>query len=365
MISEKRILSRAHVVLLSIILMTLHAFSAWCASGEGSAEEPSFMAIPIVSYSTDTGVFGGAAALKSYHHERYRVSTTGVSTIYSQKKQFTFSVFVDHYFSGDRDRLFASFKYQKYPTYFHGIGNISTPGVYDKYTPEYVNMRLFYERRLRGSFKVKAGMVFHNQALVKSDADGLLRTTGAPFLHGRLDAGPELSLVWDSRDNTIASQSGSLVQVIYTGGVIQDDGGGYNQLAVDARTFYQPVSGVVLAFMAEMVTARGSLPFYLYPAIGGSDRLRGYEEDRFVDRSTILIQHDIRFPLWKTIGGAVFAATGRVAPDVTTLFEGQFHSAAGAGLRWYFNKEKHLVISCDFAWGSDTRGVYFNYGEAF
>ncbi|MFC1607991.1 BamA/TamA family outer membrane protein [Candidatus Latescibacterota bacterium] len=346
-------------------MLVAQVLPAWCASSELDGEDPSFMAIPIVSYSTDTGLLGGAVALKSYHHERYRVSTVGVSTIYSQKKQFTFSFFVDHYFPGDRDRIYAAFKYQKYPTVFHGIGNNSKPGVYDKFTPEYVSMKFYYERRLMSSFKVKAGLVFRNQALVKSDSDGLLRSSGAPFHRGRLDAGPELSLVWDSRDNTIATQSGNLVQVIYTGGIMQDDGYGFNQVALDARTFYQPFSGVVMAFMAEMVTARGSLPFYLYPAIGGSDRLRGYEEDRFIDRSTILVQHDIRFPLWKSFGGAVFAATGRVAPDVSTLFEGQYHSAAGAGLRWYFNKEKHLVISCDFAWGSDTRGVYFNYGEAF
>ena len=223
----------------------------------------------------------------------------------------------------------------------------------------------FYERRLVRSFKVKTGFFLRNQALVKYEKNGTFISSGIPWNKGRFDAGPEISMIWDSRDNTIATVSGSLVQIIYTSPVFHDEGGSGNRIQFDARKFFNPYPDVVLGFMALVDDYRGDVPYYMYTVLGGQDRLRGYEENRFRDRSSVLVQHDFRFPLFGPFGGCLFAATGRVGPDFSSLFSGTWHSAFGSGFRWYFNKEDNLVIRFDVARGSDSNGVYFGFGEAF
>ena len=353
-------------ILLFVITGLLSAAPVRAEKGDaGDGDGHYFMAMPYGGYTTDTGLFVGAFAFKGYHPERYRLSTLGVSTIYSVKKQFIFSGVLDHYFPDGRNRLYVSFTYEKYPTYFYGLGNNTDSNDAEKYTPENVRGRMFLERRVRGFFKVKIGFQYRNQALVGVDREGMLLTSGAPYVRGRMDAGPELALAWDSRDNTIAAKNGTLLAAIFSGGVIRNKGGGYNGVSLDARKFVTVFSRIVLAYMGEITDFRGQAPFYLYTSLGGRDRLRGYEENRFVDRSAVLLQHDIRFPVYGAFDGVVFGAAGRVGPDVGSLFSGRYHRAFGAGLRWYYNREDNLVLGLNYAWGKDSTGIYVGFGEAY
>ena len=274
----------------------------------------SFVALPVAGYSTDTGFMGGAWAIKSYNRERIRISTVKTALIYTANKQLTTYFEIDHYFPANRDRLSFKLNYVKYPTYFYGLGNNSSNDDPEKYTPEFFETEFFHERSLKNAFKFKTGFFFHKEALVKFEPQGKFIGSDAPWKRGRLDAGPEFSLIRDSRNKLYATQNGSLVQVIYR---------------------------------------------------GGKERLRGYEENRFQVRSRILVQHDIRFTIWGPVGGCFFAAAGRVAPDAESLFSGTWHSAAGCGIRWYYNEEDNLPIRLDIARGSDANGVYIGFGEAF
>ena len=351
---------------LFMVVFVMSSMSVWAEEGDAADDSGRyFMAMPYGGYTTDTGLFAGAFAQKGYHPERYRISTLGVSTMYSVKKQFSFSGKLDHYFPGGRDRLYISCMYEKYPSYFYGLGNETDNDDAEKYTPEYVKSRVFFEHRVKGYFKIKTGFQFRNQALVQVDREGILLASRAPYARGRFDAGPELALVWDSRDNTLATKNGTLLEAVCYGSVIRNEGGGYNGLALDARKFVTVFSDVVLAYMAEITDFRGHVPFYLYTSLGGYDRLRGYEKNRFVDRSTLLFQYDIRFPVYGSFGGVVFGSTGRVGPDVESLLSGQYHSAFGVGLRWFYNRADNLVLGLDYARGKDSTGFYAGFGEAF
>ena len=357
--------SNAAGVLSAVFLVLIIPWSdVWCDEKSGEKGR-SLMALPVAGYSTDTGFVGGAAAIKSYNRDRIRISTIKTAAIYTANKQFTSVFEIDHYFPANRDRVLLNMNYVKYPTYYYGLGNDSSNDDPEKYTPEFFDMEFFYERSLKNAFKFKTGFFFHKEALVEFESDGNFIGSDAPWKRGRLDAGPEFSFIRDSRDNINATQSGSLVQVRYRGLMFQDEGGSSNKLTMEARKFYNPHPDIVIGFMALNDNVRGDTPHYLYPTLGGQDRLRGYEENRFQDRSRILFQQDIRFTLWGPIGGCFFAATGRVAPDVESLFSGTWHSAAGCGIRWYYNREDNLPIRIDIARGSDANGVYFGFGEAF
>jgi len=348
-----------------LIMLYTGTLPVWCDEEDTGKENRTFFAFPTFSYTTDTGFGAGAAAIKGYHRDRVRLSTIRTSFYYTVKKQFFSSFLLNHYLPGNRDMVSLQVYYSKFPTNFYGLGNNTSNSDPERFTPEYFRIKSYLEHTIKSYFMIRMGFFLHNQALVKSEPGGTLVSSGAAWYRGRLDAGPELSLVRDTRDNIIASHSGSLVQAVYWSSIMNDDGNDFNAMALEARKFFNPVSDVVFAFMALAKDTRGDVPFYLLPVLGGEDRLRGYELDRFTGRSMILFQQDIRFPVWGPFSGAVFAATGRVAPDVESLFSGTYHSSAGCGVRWYFNEEDNLVIRFDAAWGSDSNGVYIGFGEAF
>jgi len=337
----------------------------YCEENENASNGLSHLILPVFLYSTDTGFGAGFTGMTGYNPSRIRISTIRVIGLYTLKKQVNTSLKWDHYCSGNRDRIGIECKYRKFPTYFYGIGNNTQDTDLEKYTPETFYAQFFYERNLKEHFKINAQFHVRNQSLVESEPDGLVRSKHVPWNTGRFEAGPGFAILWDSRDNIIATQNGSLAKLECNGAMFQDEGGAFNSWSLDMRKFINPLSGVVLASMAWVQDFRGDVPFYMLSKLGGDDRLRGYRFERFRDRSLFLIQQDIRCRLWGPIGGALFAATGRVADEITGLFSGVYHTGYGAGLRYYFDEELNLMVRFDAAWGSDTNCYYINFGEAF
>jgi len=171
--------------------------------------------------------------------------------------------------------------------------------------------------------------------------------------------------VWDTRDNTNATRRGTLLQVEYDGILVQNRGDSYNRVSLDVRHFYQPAPWLVLAFQGLYREARGDVPFYLMPNLGGGDRLRGCEQRRFTDRSILLVQHDERFDIRGPVGGILFVAAGQAGSNIGALFDSDFHLAYGGGLRFYFNREDNMAIRLDYALSEDSNGLYITFGEAF
>jgi hypothetical protein len=61
------------------------------------------------------------------------------------------------------------------------------------------------------------------------------------------------------------------------------------------------------------------VPFYLMPALGGANSLRGYSNYRFHDRHSLLTGAESRWPIFAHMDAAVFVDAGTVAARVTDL----------------------------------------------
>ncbi|MHB9030495.1 MAG: BamA/TamA family outer membrane protein [Candidatus Latescibacterota bacterium] len=280
-------------------------------SEEGGEDSRRFFILPTLTYTTDTGWGGGFAVFKAYHPERARISTVQSSILYTEKKQLISAFNLDHRFRNDRDRLFLSVRYIKFPTSFYGMGNETSVMGQESYTPEYLRALALFERGFGGGLRIQTGFYLRNQALVKREPDGILERGMVRWSRGRLDMGP------------------------------------------------------VLGFQAIFEDSGGDVPFYLLSRLGGEEILRGYQYERFRDKSMALFQHDLRFPILNTIGGALFVAAGKVAPNARDLFSGGYHVGYGAGLRYYFNPKDNLLLRLDYAKGEDADGWYICFGEAF
>lgn len=100
---------------------------------------------------------------------------------------------------------------------------------------------------------------------------------------------------------------------------------------------YLPVLGSTrtLALRGQLVGVRPDpgheVPFYLQPALGGPDSLRGLIPWRLRDRHAALLQAEYRWDLNAVLGAVLFYETGTVGPRLGDL--GDWHRDWGGGLR--------------------------------
>ena len=89
-----------------------------------------------------------------------------------------------------------------------------------------------------------------------------------------------------------------------------------------------------------------NLPLHFHTSLGGSNILRGYQRDRFVDRLAWWATAEYRFRFYEyaassmQISAALFADTGRVGGKVSELVEGPLPYSVGLGLRF----EQNLLL---------------------
>lgn len=127
---------------------------------------------------------------------------------------------------------------------------------------------------------------------------------------------------------------------------------------------YAPLwpSGVLAGeFYAEVNSIR--TPWQLLARMGGSKRMRGYYEGRYMDRLMAIAQLELRQRIWRRIGVVGFVGAGNVFPTVRAWRWSQTLPNYGVGLRWEF--KNRLNIRLDYGRGRRTDGFMFSIGEAF
>jgi outer membrane protein assembly factor BamA len=105
-----------------------------------------------------------------------------------------------------------------------------------------------------------------------------------------------------------------------------------------------------------------NLPVQLLIPVGSNNTLRGYPQDRFLDKSAGLINLEIRFSLFGRFGGLVGVDLGRVWNSLDQFNFHNWHSNAVFGLRYYMDT---YVVRFDIGISEETMGIYFNFGHIF
>jgi hypothetical protein len=76
-----------------------------------------------------------------------------------------------------------------------------------------------------------------------------------------------------------------------------------------------------------------TVPFYMLPALGGENTLRGYPEYRFHDRDLFAVDVESRWALFTHVDGAIFLDAGNVAPRADAFQLNAVRLSAGFGVR--------------------------------
>ncbi len=93
---------------------------------------------------------------------------------------------------------------------------------------------------------------------------------------------------------------------------------------------------------------------------------RGYIQSRFAGKKMLYLESEFRFGITRNglFGGVVFANAASYS-EFNNRFE-VIQPAAGAGIRFKFNKFSRTNVAVDYAVGNGgSKGVFINLGEVF
>lgn len=96
---------------------------------------------------------------------------------------------------------------------------------------------------------------------------------------------------------------------------------------------------------------QAQVPFYLMPTLGGARSLRGYDRQRFRDRSQLLISAEYRYEVNPFLMAAVFYDAGQVAADWSAFRVKDLRDAYGIGFR--FGYSNAVALRADVAFGGE------------
>ena len=119
----------------------------------------------------------------------------------------------------------------------------------------------------------------------------------------------------------------------------------------------------VFAFRAGILQVVGeNLPIHVLISIGGNNTLRGYPQDRYLDKAAAIVNAELRFPIFWRIGGIVGFDGGKVWQSLAQFDVPRWAVNPVGGLRFYMD---NFVVRADLGFGKDGTGFYFNFGQLF
>jgi outer membrane protein assembly factor BamA len=106
-----------------------------------------------------------------------------------------------------------------------------------------------------------------------------------------------------------------------------------------------------------------SVPFYMQPAIGGSEDLRGYRPFRFRDNNMVVFNGEYRWEVFSGLDMALFADAGQVFTHKSDFDLSRLESDAGFGFR--FNARNRTFMRVDVAFSHEGYQVWVKFGGLF
>jgi hypothetical protein len=334
----------------------------------------SIKAYPYVYYTPETQLAFGVGGIMTFYAGRdtsLRPSSVSLSGYYTSNDQWKIGVVPKVFYSGNERYASLPASFGHYQSKFWGIGN-DTPDISDAaYLEDVADVRFELQWPPLLPIFDRSGAIYHfaSNKILDVGSNPNLQQGDSLETEGGILSGVGLTFVADSRNETFYPTGGRFytISAIFYPELLGSDFE-FTHLTLDFRHFL-PAWGkwgaVAIQAYGEFVI--GSPPFYKYPALGGSNRMRGYFYGRFRDKAYVTAQVEYRRHIWRKIGGILFLGLGQVGPAIADYELASFHVSSGFGLRYLFNAEEHVNIRVDFGFGGDdaTTGVYFGVEEAF
>lgn len=320
--------------------------------------------LPFLLYTPETKLGGGAVAAgyRRLEPDLPPSSVLAAVTVTARRQASVETTAELHRPGGDRFDAEARFRH--FPDLFFGVGPNTPDEAEEAYTSRVARLELRLQRQVRPGLRMGPQAAFRWEDMVETEQDGLLGAGNLTAAEGGSWFGVGPLSTYDTRDHVLHPRRGVYVEVSALWFPDALGTTGYHRGRLDARRFLPLGARGTLAYRAYLEGSGGNVPVLLLPALGGSERLRGYYQGRLRDRFAGSLQAEVRVPVWWRFDGAAFAEMGQVAHGLGELFSGRAEHSTGAGLR-YRVSEDGARIRLDFAVGRRGSGLYLTIGEAF
>ena len=326
---------------------------------------------PIVSYDSDIGFGYGA---KLFLLNQLKAGESFDLTLFNSSKgerwyRFVFSLPDFELRQGKVYPLALDLviDYDKYiRNNFFGIGNASLAGDPETYTREPLDINLTLSRGFSRRLVGQLGFRYKTVRNFNFSPDSRLRDLPPALNDGRAEYTSMFSnWRFDSRDSFINPSSGLVLQ----GELEWAPRSGLGNVAFVRSAFW--VQAYTMLFFPKTVLAARlgaqelfgqGLPAQVLLPLGGNTSLRGSPQDRYLGKSAVLANVELRFPLVWRLGGVLGLDAGKVWPSLADFDFRGWAVNPTMGLRFIMNT---FVVRFDVGFGKDYTGVYFNFGHLF
>lgn len=348
------------------------------SNDKDTTRKPSFMPIPVLGYTQETGFEFGAGALYSFYADRLdtnnRSSNFSGTASYSTKKTYNLSIFGDAWSKGNKYHALAEIRFRKMPFNFYGIGNRTMKANEDKLEQQQFKIQFDLEKTFIKNFYTGASLAFEDY-LFEDRSEGKVFTQ-RPNIQGK--PGGKVFYIgasqsYDTRNSNNYPTKGFFGRLTYqyAPDLFSGDNFTGSKITLNVRNFWTLGDKFVLGAQGIFQDLESHhYPFYLLPQLGNDEMMRGYYAGRYRDRNLLAIQSELRYRLNNRFGAVAFIGTGTVWGRTDFAFN-NFKPDYGGGFRYFFDPAKGLSVRMDYGVGAKLRneerqsGFYISLGEAF
>ncbi len=322
-----------------------------------------------IAYTQEINLAFTAAATATYKSGRNNSlqSSASLSGLVSVNGFFRLQLSGVNNLGEGKDRVLYDVGGGSLPVRFWGLGyDAADNNARTEYTQRDITATIRYMHRFAPHLWLGAGL---NMRYGKGDSfdsygENYL-VSGGQRVRSAYTTGISLRATYDTRNNTHTTTQGLYLSLI---GEVRPKGlGNYDKTLwhiVAQADFFQPLwHGGVMAVDLYGDLWSSATPWFYWPSVGGSSRMRGYYLGRYMDRKMLSAQVELRQKLYGPIGVCMWGGAGSVFDSHKNFDFSKILPNGGVGLRLAANERTALRI--DYGFGRNSHGLIINVNEAF
>ena len=355
-----------NISIIFLIIWILYPIKLLSQTDSITLNKSEWEAFPIINYDSDAGFgYGGKGFLYNFLSRKESFDLTLYNSTKGEKwYRFVFSVAdmqrrqgkkypLAFDLTADYDKWMKYKYYESYYDYFDGLHKEKT---FD-YERETFELTALLSKGFTKDFVAVLGVRYKNINCFGFNPVEYNIYTYIPTSHVEI-ASLIFNFRLDTRKNFINPQSGFVFEID-------------NEIARDlikppAQNFYK-IGAISQSytnlFLPNLVFANrvilqaiSDVNYQLLLPLGGNNTLRGLPQDRYLSTSTILINSELRFPIYGKLGGIAGLDIGNGESTPSWIIN------PVTGLRFFMD---NFVVRLDIGFAKETTGVYFNFGHIF
>lgn len=336
---------------------------------KGFIQKSSLITLPIVFYTPETRLGGGAAALFTFRFTNeppgVRPSQLQLGLAYTQEKQILSYLPFDIYFKEEKWYISGEVGYYRYVYRFFGLGN-ATPAESEAFEADFPRLQLNVQYMFRPRLYLGMWYGMDDYRITQREADGELSKGQITGQEGGVISGLGFIANYDSRNHLFYPTGGQRLQFrTFFNRQLLGSRFDFDRYSLD-WSYYFPLGKAVFATNLVGEVLSGEVPFQQLALLGGPKRMRGFFEGRFRDKNMWILQAEYRRAIKGIFGMVIFGGMGNVAPRPARLFNQKVHLAYGLGLRIRLTKKDKINLRIDVGWNEEgSLSPYLTVAEAF